>query len=279
MLVFPNSKINLGLNILRKRSDGYHDIETIFCPIPLHDALEIIQLGPNEKTSSFPFTQSGIEIQGRQTANLCVLAYKLLKKDYPDLPKIKMHLHKVIPAGAGLGGGSADAAFTLQLLNRMFKLGLTDEKLCAYAKELGSDCPFFIINKPCFASGRGEVLEPIPLDLSSYDFIVINPGIHIDTGLAFANITPAVPQKSVKEIILMPVKNWKQELRNDFEIPVFQKFPEIAAIKNELYNAGAVYASMSGSGSTVYGIFSKNTEPVLSFPSHYFIKKLPGQLT
>lgn len=278
MLVFPNSKINLGLNVLRKRTDGYHDLETIFCPIPLHDALEIIPLGPNEKTSSFPFTQSGIEIQGRPTANLCVLAYKLLKKDFPDLPKIKMHLHKVVPAGAGLGGGSADAAFTLVLLNRLFKLGLTEEQLSSYAKELGSDCPFFIINKPCFAAGRGELLEPIPLDLTGYDFVIINPGIHIATGLAFANIIPAIPEKRIKEIIQLPAIEWKDQLVNDFEKPVFQKFPEVAAIKETLYQSGAVYASMSGSGSTVYGIFSKGSEPALSFPPHYFIKKLPARL-
>lgn len=278
MLVFPNSKINLGLNILRKRNDGYHDLETVFYPVPLHDALEIIALGPNEKTSSFPFSQSGAEIKGRQTANLCVLAYKLLKKDFPGLPKIKMHLHKVIPSGAGLGGGSADAAFTLVLLNNMFKLGIAEEKLRQYARELGSDCPFFIINKPCFAQGRGELLESIQLDLSGYEFIIINPGIHIDTGMAFANITPSIPAKQVKEIIQLPVGQWKKELKNDFEIPVFQQFPEIAAIKETLYKAGAVYASMSGSGSTVFGIFPPDTEPALSFPPHYFIKKLPGLL-
>lgn len=276
MIVFPNSKINLGLSILRKRNDGYHDLETVFYPIPLHDALEVIPLGPNERTSSFPFTQSGAAIKGRPTANLCVMAYKLLKKDFPDLPKIKMHLHKVVPSGAGLGGGSADAAFTLVMLNQMFDLGISDEKLREYANELGSDCPFFIINKPCYATGRGEMLEVVNLDLDAYTLLVVNPGIHVDTGLAFLNITPSFPSRSVKEIITeVPIERWKDELRNDFEKVIFPKYNEIVEIKDLMYNKGALYASMSGSGSTVFGIFPPGYDPEINFPEHYFIRKFP----
>ena len=277
MIVFPNSKINLGLRILRKRTDGYHDLETVFYPVGIKDALEIVPLALNEHTSSFPFTLSGAEIQGQPTSNLCVRAYKLLRKDFPALPKIKMHLHKTIPSGAGLGGGSSDAAFTLALLNKMFVLGLPEEKLMSYAAELGSDCPFFIINKPCYATGRGEVLEPIQLDLSAYKIVVVNPGIHIDTGLAFANITPAVPQRTVREIIAgLPFERWKDELVNDFEKLIFPRHPEIADIKDEFYHQGAVYASMSGSGSTVYGIFAADKEIRLNFPAEYFVREVEG---
>lgn len=279
MITFPNAKINLGLRILRKREDGYHDLDTVFYPVPLTDALEIIPMPPHETSSSFPFTLSGAEVKGRPTSNLCVLAYKMLKKDYPQLPKIKMHLHKTIPSGAGLGGGSSDAAFTLVMLNNMFELGISREKLMGYAKELGSDCPFFIINRPCYAGGRGEELQPVELNLSDYSIIIVNPGIHIDTGLAFLNVTPAIPEKSVKEVITaLPVERWKDELQNDFEKVIFPRHNEIVDIKDELYRSGAVYASMSGSGSTVYGIFKKGTEPQLSFPPHYFVKLLAGQL-
>ncbi len=278
MIVFPNCKINLGLYILRKRTDGYHDLETIFYPLPLTDALEIIPLGPHERSSSFPFSISGAELKGDPTSNLCVTAYKLLKKDFPNLPKVKIHLHKTIPSGAGLGGGSADAAFTLQLLNKMFGLGISTEQLLKYANELGSDCPFFIINKPCYASGRGEILGEVQLDLSAYQIVVVNPGIHIDTGLAFLNITPAVPEKSIKEIILLPPERWKDELHNDFEKLIFEKQPEIAELKDCLYSSGALYASMSGSGSTVFGIFPGEQPLQLSFPPHYFVRTLSGQL-
>jgi len=278
VIIFPNAKINLGLRVLRKRDDGYHELETVFYPVPLQDALEIIPLAPAERTSSFPFSLSGAEVKGRLTSNLCVRAYKMLKKDFPRLPKIKMHLHKVVPSGAGLGGGSADAAFTLALLNKMFSLNISLEKLIMYAAELGSDCPFFMINKPCYATGRGEVLEEIRLDLSGYNLVIVNPGIHIDTGLAFLNFIPSLPGKKIKEIINRPVEHWKDELQNDFEKGIFHTHPEIGEIKNLLYRAGALYASMSGSGSTVYGIFPPPIIPGLSFPPHYFVRHLPGQL-
>lgn len=276
MIVFPNAKINLGLRILRKREDGYHDLETIFYPIGLQDALEIIRLGTEEKTSSFPFTVSGAEIEGRLTSNLCVRAYKLLKKDFPDLPHIKMHLHKTIPSGAGLGGGSSDAAFTLLLLNKLFGLMLDREQLLRYAGELGSDCPFFIINKPCYATGRGEILEEVNIDLSPYRIVIVNPGIHIDTALAFTNVLPAIPDSSIRDIISRPVERWKDDLQNDFEKIIFARYPGIVDIKDQFYSAGAVFASMSGSGSTVYGIFKKDAELRFQFPGHYFVRELEG---
>ena len=274
MIVFPNCKINLGLNILRKRSDGYHDLETIFYPLPFTDVLEIIECKQLERGAPIPFTASGLTIHGDPASNICVKAYRLLKKKFPALPFVQMHLHKIIPSGAGLGGGSADGAFALQLLNNKFGLTLSLQQLISYAAELGSDCPFFIINKPCFASGTGELLEEIVLDLSAYKLVIVNPGIHIDTGRAFLEMIPALPKTSVTEIIRRPVERWKDELTNDFEKPIFQKYREIADIKDELYRNGAVYASMSGSGSTVYGLFPKEQSLQLSFPASYFIKEL-----
>lgn len=274
MIVFPNCKINLGLNILNKRSDGYHNLETIFYPIPLTDSLEIIENRQTVKSPTFPFTTSGIPISGKPSSNLCVKAYRLLKQDFPDMPGVKIHLHKIIPSGAGLGGGSADAAFSLKVMNELFKLQLTNEQLIHYAAKLGSDCPFFIINKPCFASGRGEILEEIQLDLSLFKFIIVNPRIHIDTGRAFLNMTPSKPEKTVKEIIAGPLESWKDELINDFEKIIFQQHHEIMEIKDSLYRNGAIYASMSGSGSTVVGIFPKDQPLQLSFSVNYFVKEL-----
>lgn len=275
MIAFPNCKINLGLNILRKRNDGFHDLETIFYPIYLYDALEIIHTNNGQPQSNDVFfTTSGIPLEGSKEDNLCVKAYKLLKKDFAELHSVQMHLHKAIPPGAGLGGGSADAAFTLKLLNDKFDLSLSTNQLINYALQLGSDCPFFIINKPCFAAGKGEVLETIHIDLHAYKFILITPGIHINTGNAFSQITPALPDLSIKEIIHQPVATWKNSLKNDFEEIVFRQYPEIKNIKEELYNAGALYASMSGSGSSIYGIFEKEKKVHLSFPSHYFVREL-----
>jgi 4-diphosphocytidyl-2-C-methyl-D-erythritol kinase len=274
MIVFPNSKINLGLRILRKRNDGHHDLETVFYPVPLTDIFEITTYKDHERTPVIPFTTSGLPIETDTLSNLCSKAYKLLKRDFPELPHVQMHLHKVIPAGAGLGGGSADAAFTLKLLNEKFNLGLSTPELIDYAFQLGSDCPFFIINKPCFATGRGEFLEGINPVLLSYKLVIINPGIHINTGQAFRHIIPAIPDRSVKEIILGPIEKWKDELKNDFEKSAFKQYPEIVNIKDQLYIAGAIYASMSGSGSTVYGIFPKQKKIQLSFPSHYYMWEL-----
>ncbi len=275
MIVFPNCKINLGLHILRKRADGYHDLETIFYPVRFTDILEIIP----DRTStggSVQYTQTGLQFDGSTGDNLCVKAVRLLKKDFPDLPAVKLHLHKVIPTGAGLGGGSADAAFTLRLLNDYFKLEIPESRLLSYALQLGSDGPFFIANHPVYATGRGEILEPLQIDLSGYTLVLVNPGIHISTAKAFAGIRPALPEKSIKEIIAQPVSSWADELINDFEKPIFNAYPEIAYIKDELYRAGAVYASMSGSGSTVYGLFTDGKPLILNLSPDYFIKVLPA---
>ncbi len=274
MIVFPNCKINLGLHILRKRADGYHDLETIFYPIPITDALEIVTYKDPVRSTSMPFTVTGIELDTDPVSNICAKAYRLLKRDFPGLPHIHMHLHKVVPSGAGLGGGSSDGAFTLVLLNDLFQLSIPGPELIDYALQLGSDCPFFILNRPCLAKGRGEILEPIELSLAGYQLVVVNPGIHVNTGDAFRHLTPAMPDTSLKEIIKMPVKKWKDELVNDFEKVIFKQHREIVDIKDALYQQGAIYASMSGSGSTVYGIFEKNAQPVLSFPSHYFVRNL-----
>jgi 4-diphosphocytidyl-2-C-methyl-D-erythritol kinase len=274
MIVFPNCKINLGLNIINKRIDGYHDIETIFYPVPLKDSLEIIENKKAVKSSSFPFFTSGLPVPGKPASNICVKAYRLLKKDFPDIPNVQIHLHKVIPSGAGLGGGSADAAFALKLMNQLFDLSLTTEQLIIYAAELGSDCPFFIINKPCFARGRGEKLEEIELDLWAYKIVIVNPGIHIDTGRAFLEIKPSPSEIPLTDIIKLPIERWKDGLTNAFEKIIFEKHREVVDIKDDLYVNGAIYASMSGSGSTVFGIFPKDKRLSFSYPANYFVKEL-----
>ena len=265
MVLFPNCKINLGLNIIRKREDGYHDIETVFYPLGLKDALEGIKSGAGSAIggmeSGVQFSSSGLEIKGNPADNLCVKAWQLLKKDFPDLHGMQIHLHKAIPMGAGLGGGSADGAFSLLLINELCNLNLSLDQLIHYALQLGSDCPFFILNKPCFATGRGEKMQAIKLDLSQYKFVIINPNIHISTATAFAEIKPGKPARSIDEIIQLPVAEWKEWLLNDFEKTVSILHPEIELIKQEFYKKGALYASMTGSGSTVYGIFEKNTNP------------------
>ena len=270
MVTFPNSKINLGLNILRKRDDGFHDISTLFYPIPFNDALELIS--HPDKNSRPEFTTSGFVIEGNPEDNLCLKAYHALKQDHPDLPPVKIHLLKSVPIGAGLGGGSADAAFLLRMLIEKFNLLVSPEKLHQYAIRLGSDCPFFLINQPRIATGRGEILEEITLDLSPYKIILVNPGIRVNTAWAFSLITPGIPETGIKEVISKPVESWKNKLKNDFESPVFSEFPEIKFIKDELYKQGAVYAAMSGSGSTVFGIFDKNSSLSLFAGKNYLIK-------
>jgi 4-diphosphocytidyl-2-C-methyl-D-erythritol kinase len=275
MILFPNAKINLGLNIIRKRPDGYHDLETFFCPVSLCDALEIIPQNPSFTSGSqIIFSSSGITIDGNPEDNICVKAWNLLKKDYPHLPGIQMHLHKVIPTGAGLGGGSADGAFTLLLLNNLFNLQLKDEQLASYALLLGSDCPFFILNKPCFAQGKGERLEHIDINLSGYEILLVHPGIHISTAKAFAGMSPGIPEKSIYGIIQQPLSTWRTELVNDFESIIFPQFPAISEIKNQLYALGALFASMTGSGSAVYGIFEKGKLPEQVFPEGYQVFRL-----
>ncbi len=272
MICFPSCKINLGLRITQKRADGFHALETVFYPITLTDALEII-IEPETSAAPLTFTSSGLTINGDPYNNLCYKAYFLLKKDYPSIPNIKMHLHKKIPMGAGLGGGSSDGAFTLVTLNQLFNLQLSEQALLDYALQLGSDCPFFILNKPAFAKGRGEILTPTTVDLNGYKIIIVNPGIAISTKLAFSLITPKAPDNNLLAVIQQPITTWKDELINDFEEPIFNSFPELANIKETLYQKGAIYASMTGTGSTVYGIFPTSMMDTLSFnfPTHFFI--------
>jgi len=254
MIQFSPCKINLGLSILEKRTDGFHALETVFYPVALHDIVELVP------AKLFAFTHTGISIPGDTSNNLCVKAYHLLKADYPHIADVKIHLHKNIPMGAGLGGGSADGSTVLQLLNELFKLNLSKTQLINYAAQLGSDCPFFIFNEACHATGRGEILAPISIDLSNYTIVLVHPGIHIATPWAFQQLTPCVKEKTIAEIIKQPIETWKEELINDFEAPVFKAHPSLEDLKNNLYSQGAIYASMSGSGSSLFGIFSKGTK-------------------
>jgi 4-diphosphocytidyl-2-C-methyl-D-erythritol kinase len=252
MVVFSNCKINLGLHITGKRADGYHNLATVFYPLPFYDILEAV------KAPAFVFTTSGLPIPGNLDDNLCVKAYRLMQQEAPALPPVRLHLHKNLPMGAGLGAGSANAAHTLLLLNQKFELGVSKERLLQLALELGSDCPFFIHNQPCFATGRGEQLTPVELNLGNYCLVLVLPGIHVSTREAFAGIEPQQPVVSLAEQIKQPVAQWKEIIRNDFEATVFKLHPSLGQIKQRLYESGAVYAAMSGSGSTVFGLFRKD---------------------
>jgi 4-diphosphocytidyl-2-C-methyl-D-erythritol kinase len=269
MVVFPNAKINLGLRILSKREDGYHNLNTVFFPIQSCDALEIITQSRSD--APVEFSTSGREIPGDLETNLCLKAYHLLKKDFPQLPSIKVHLHKQIPMGAGLGGGSSDGAFMLKLLNEKFNLNINQDKLIEYALQLGSDCPFFIVNSPVLAESRGEIMKPILLNLNGKKITLVCPGIHISTKEAFSNVKPNKEVPSCEELVALPIERWRNTLINDFENSVFPSHPEIATIKEKLYELGAVYASMSGTGSTVYGIFEEYVDLKNIFPSHFEI--------
>ena len=277
MISFPNCKINLGLHVTRRRQDGYHDIETVFYPLPILDVLEIIQhssfstINAQHQNKGADFSTTGLPINGAAEKNLCVKAYQLIKQDFPKLPPVHIYLHKAIPIGAGLGGGSADGAFTLKLLNAKFQLKLTTEQQLDYAIQLGSDCPFFILNRPCFATGRGEFLEAVELNLENYSFVVINPGIHISTSWAFQQLIPAEPPLSIRNAIQQPVSEWKDILTNDFEEAVFKHHPELSLVKAGIYKSGAIYASLSGTGSCFYGIYPKHYLPNLSFPDSFQI--------
>lgn len=266
MISFPNAKINLGLQIISKRKDGFHDIETCMYPIPLFDSLEMI-LSKNSDWNS-----SGLEIPGKKEDNLIYKAYRLMKKDFPNLPELNIHLHKHIPMGAGLGGGSSDAAFALKLMNNLFDLHLDNFFLEEYAALLGSDCAFFIENTPKIASGRGEILEPIDLSLKGKRLLLINPGIHIGTKEAYAGVTPSIPNVKLSEI-LADQSRWKVELINDFEASIFPNHPEIAKIKAKLYEAGAFYAAMSGSGSSVFGLFTEEPKTVKLDESYFYFQR------
>ncbi|RYY40521.1 MAG: 4-(cytidine 5'-diphospho)-2-C-methyl-D-erythritol kinase [Chitinophagaceae bacterium] len=274
MLLFPNCKINLGLQIRRKRSDGFHDLETVFYPVAVQDALEATQ---REGKGELQFTSSGNTVTRIPEQNICVKAYRLLQERFPDLPSVQMHLHKVIPSGAGLGGGSADGAYALLLLNQKMGLGLSTGDLAEMALQLGSDCPFFIYNTPSFAGGRGELLEPIPVDLSGHQLLLVHPGIHVPTAEAFRHVAPNDDRPSVKELIALPVAQWQASLQNDFESPVFRAYPRIAALKERIRSLGAIYTAMSGSGSSLFGIFEKDRISAVpaGLPQRGFARLLP----
>ncbi len=253
MITFPNAKINLGLNIVEKRADGYHNLETIFYPIQLQDALEV-KASSKDAETDYTLHIKGTPIAGEASDNLVVKAYLLLKEKY-QLPPVDIHLFKHIPMQAGLGGGSADGAFMIKLLNEKFRLGMSLSEMEETSSRLGADCAFFIQNQPVFATGIGDRFEPIRLSLAEYHLVLIKPSVSVPTRDAFARIKPHRPEQSLKEIITQPVETWRDTMKNDFEDSVFALYPEIAAIKDKLYDLGAVYASMSGSGSSVYGIF------------------------
>ncbi len=260
MIVFPNAKINLGLNVISKRPDGFHNIISVFYPIPYCDVLEAIIL-PHQANGAIQISYSGIEIPGNPEENLIKKVHQFIAQDYL-LPAITVHLHKIIPMGGGLGGGSSNAAFYIKLLNDLAELNLSWGEMHHYAKKTGSDCSFFLINKPCLVTQTGTELEPLQLDLKGYFLQLIFPGIHIPTPQAYAGIVPAMPKINPEEIIHRPIHEWKNFLFNDFEKQAFKNHPILEKIKNQLYQNGAVYAAMSGSGSTMFGIFEK--EPLHS---------------
>jgi len=251
MICFPNAKINIGLFITEKRADGFHNLESIFVPIALSDILEFVETIDNEL---YTFVNTGLAIDGDTDNNLVIKAYKLLQATY-KLPPLAIHLHKIIPFGAGLGGGSADAAFMLSALNEHFTLNLSKSELKNFAQKIGSDCSFFIENKSCLATGRGEILKPIDLQLSNYKIILVQPNVHVSTKEAYSKVIPEKREISLENEIIKPISEWKYLITNDFEKSIFEIYPEIQEIKNEFYKNGALYSSMSGSGSSVFGIF------------------------
>lgn len=250
MIAFPPCKINLGLSIISKRPDRFHDLETCFYPVPWTDILEIIP------AKELAFTSSGNTVPGKAEDNLCLKAYHLLKTDF-DIAPVKIHLHKIIPIGAGLGGGSSNAAYTLRLLNDIFSLSLSADQLKEYAAKLGSDCSFFVQEKPMLGSGKGEILTEINLSLKGLYLVIVKPSIHISTQEAYSGIVPKQSVTKINEIVKQPIGNWKEILKNDFEESIFKKYPAIAGIKAKLYSSGAIYSSMSGSGSSVFALFER----------------------
>ena len=264
MVDFPNAKINLGLHITERRPDGFHNLESVFCAIDYCDVLEI------QPEKSLQFSSSGLEIPPSTSGNLCLQAYRLLQEEF-DLPPVHIHLHKVIPIGAGLGGGSADAAFTLKMLKQLFDLKLRPEQLEEYARQLGSDCPFFIRNESRFCEGTGDIFTPCHLPLQDYKAHVVYPGIHVSTAEAYRGINPKKADTNLRQSLQQEaVDNWKTFLVNDFEQVIFPRYPELIKIKEQLYEAGALYVAMSGSGSCIYGIFEASSSyQGENLPSNY----------
>lgn len=264
MINFPTAKINIGLYVTNRRNDGYHNIETVLLPVKVKDVLEIVE------AEELKFFSSGSVIPGSVTNNLCVKAYELVRKDI-EIPPIHIHLHKHIPIGAGLGGGSSDAAFFIKLLNTKFSLELSIKKMENYARQLGADCAFFIRNKPVFATQKGDEFDPSILTLKDYCIVLVIPPVHVSTVEAYNTIKHYTHHSQLREHILLPLKDWKKHITNVFEAPMFEKYPQIAHVKSYLYNAGALYASMSGSGSAVYGIFKNKIElPELEIENQVF---------
>ncbi|RKX18859.1 MAG: 4-(cytidine 5'-diphospho)-2-C-methyl-D-erythritol kinase [Candidatus Zixiibacteriota bacterium] len=261
MILYPNAKINIGLKILNKRPDGYHNISSIFYPVRLSDILEFLP----SSTGKFTFTQTGITIPGDSSDNLCVRVYEFFKETY-RIPVLKIYLHKIIPTQAGLGGGSSDAAFLIKGINEYFNLDLSVAKMKEIALQFGSDCPFFIENKPAVASGKGEILHPFDLDLSAYHIIIVKPHIAISTAMAYDSIKPKENPIDSESLQKQSVGNWQSVVENDFESFTFSKFPELKEIKENLLRYGALFSQMTGSGSAVYGIFKKRPE----IPNHLF---------
>ena len=258
MITFPIAKINLGLNVVEKRPDGYHNLETVFYPVSIRDALEVYEMDPQfPSDADCDLKVTNIAIDGDERKNLVVRAYQLLKHDFPSMPRVHAHLYKGIPTQAGMGGGSSDCAYMITLLNSMFGLGLSERRMTEYAAQLGADCAFFIASSPAYAEGIGERLQPIALNLSGWHIAIVRPAIPVSTGEAFSLITPRHPERNCRDIVMQPIESWRELLTNDFEKSVFALHPEIAAIKEQLYQMGAVYAAMSGSGSSVFGIFSQ----------------------
>ncbi len=265
MICFPNAKINLGLYITEKRPDGFHTIESVFYPIAWNDALEVIE--SPEAPTDFKLYLSGLPVPGTVEDNLLYKAYRLIQEKRA-LPKLNVYLHKSLPMGAGLGGGSADCAFFINQLNTQFDLGFSEEERLDLARPLGSDCAFFIKNKPVYAYEKGDVFKELSLDLSPYFIAVIFPNVHSNTKEAYSLVKPAKPLSSLLETVRQPVHTWKGRLVNDFETSIFAKYPLVAKTKQDLYDAGAIYASMSGSGSAVFGLFESMPEigSLASFP-------------
>ena len=253
MVTFANAKINLGLHVLERREDGYHNLETVFYPIRWCDGIEVVK----QTGEPFSFNSIGLKIDGELEQNLCYKAWHLLSQKY-ELPPLQIILQKVIPMGAGLGGGSSDAACVLKLINQVVKLDISDNDLMLLAQKLGSDCPFFIRNEPMLARGRGEILSPISINLDAYKIVVVMPPLTVSTSEAYGLITPKKPAVDLTTVINADIFSWKDNLHNDFEVPIFNKYPLLKEIKEELYNQGAIYAAMSGSGAAIYGIFNKD---------------------
>lgn len=257
MVIFPKAKINIGLRIIEKRQDGFHNLQTIFYPVCLCDAIEFVV--PEQSQENDTLTVTGLMSEPDPSNNLVMRAIQNTRRIKP-FPFLKVHLHKAIPVGAGLGGGSSDAASIIRSLNRYFNLGFSNDKLKEIALDLGSDCPFFIDGIPSFAEGRGEILTPVREISDDLHLVLANPGIHVSTAEAYKSCTPEKPGSDLKEIYNLEMSQWKSLITNDFEESVFRKYPQIAYLKTHLEKMGAIYSSMSGSGSTVYGIFPREPE-------------------